>query len=402
MPQTFTRDRITWLAYWMLSFYSFYINIFGPITPYLKSDLNLSYTVSSLHTSAFAAGILAVGFGGHLIIRRTGRMRALWIGAAGLSLSALMLAVGQNPIVTISASFLMGCLGSLILAVIPSTLSERHGEQRAVAISEANTIASAFAAAAPLIVGWLAVSPLGWRSSLAVLVFLPVLLYAANAHNQAPSASIQPVQTAKKTKSLPRRYWFSWTAIVLVVSVEFCMIYWSADYLEINFGIARSLASQAVSLFLIAMILGRLAASQLVQRFPARSLVAFSILLALAGFCAYWLAGAVWLSLAGLFVCGLGVAGLYPLTLSLAIAAGGAQADLAGARATLASGTAILTLPLVLGRLADAAGIHTAYILVAILLVTALALVQLSAKLFPETRPAALQSDLELHRSTGE
>jgi MFS family permease len=402
MSQTFTRDRITWLAYWMLSFYSYYINIFGPITPFLKSDLNLSYTVSSLHTSAFAAGILAVGFGGHLIIRRTGRMRALWIGAAGLSLGALVLAVGRNPIVTISASFLMGCLGSLILAVIPSTLSERHGEQRAVAISEANTIASAFAAAAPLIVGGLAVTRLGWRSSLAALVFLPVLLYAFNARNQAPARPVQPTAKTRKEKSLPVSYWFSWTAIVLVVSVEFCMIYWSADYLENSFGMTRSLASQAVSLFLIAMIIGRLAASRLVQRFPARTLVAASILLALAGFCAYWLASAAWLSLVGLFLCGLGVAGLYPLTLSLAIAAGGAQADLAGARATLASGTAILALPLVLGRFADAAGIHTAYILVAGLLVAALALVQLTAKLFPETAPKTLQSNLEPHRPTGE
>ena len=41
----------------------------------------------------------------------------------------------------------------------------------------------------------------------------------------------------------------------------------------------------------------------------------------------------------------------------------------ASARATLASGTAILTLPLVLGRLADSVGIEMAYGVVVFLLV---------------------------------
>ncbi len=61
---------------------------------------------------------------------------------------------------------------------------------------------------------------------------------------------------------------------------------------------------------------------------------------------------------------------MYPLLLSLAIGAADGTTVQASARATLASGTAILALPLVLGRLADAVGIRSAYSVVLVLLIS--------------------------------
>ena len=63
----------------------------------------------------------------------------------------------------------------------------------------------------------------------------------------------------------------------------------------------------------------------------------------------------------GLFVAGIGVANLYPLIVALALGAAPGQSNEAGARLTFASGTAILAAPLLLGALADAAGIRLAY-----------------------------------------
>ena len=123
MRQTFHRDRFTWLAYLLLAFYGYFLNILGPITPFLKDELKLSYTVSSLHFTAFAIGILVVGVSGHTVIQRLGRGRSLWISAVGVSLGALLLIAGKNPVITIGASFLMGLIGSLVLIIIPSALS---------------------------------------------------------------------------------------------------------------------------------------------------------------------------------------------------------------------------------------------------------------------------------------
>jgi fucose permease len=116
------------------------------------------------------------------------------------------------------------------------------------------------------------------------------------------------------------------------------------------------------------MVVGRLAGSRLVQRFSSHLVVIASVIVAALGFGIFWGPGRVAPALAGLFVTGLGVASMYPLVVALAI--GTAQDSVhASARATLASGTAILALPLLLGRLADAVGIRPAYGLVGVLLV---------------------------------
>ena len=126
------------------------------------------------------------------------------------------------------------------------------------------------------------------------------------------------------------------------------MISWSADYLENVLGMIKADAAQAVSLFFVGMILGRLAGSRLVQYFSTPRLVSGSILVASFGFVVFWKTGIVIGVLFGLFITGLGVGSLYPLFLSLAMGAAGSNVVKASARATLASGAAILTLPLVL------------------------------------------------------
>lgn len=380
MQPTFQRDRFTWLAYLSLAVYGYFLNILGPITPFLKDELNLTYTVSSFHFTAFAVGILLIGMGGHVIIRSLGQQKSLWLGLFGMSLSTLLLIVGRNPVVTIGASFLMGTIGSLILAIVPAALSDQHGENKAVALSEANVIASLLSTFAPLLVGWFAVS-LGWRWALGVMAVVPILMFLALGRNSSQVIAASAADTQAGNAPLPSLYWVYWIAIVLAVSVEFCMVFWSADYLEQVLKLVKADAARAVSLFLAAMIVGRLLGSRLVQRFSTRAVVIVSTVLAAVGFLLFWTAAAASLSLAGLFLTGLGVASLYPLLLSLAISAAPGNTVQAGARATLASGTAILALPLALGGLADGVGIRSAYGIVLILLVGILLFNQIARRM---------------------
>jgi fucose permease len=388
MAQRFYRDRFTWLAYLLLAFYGYFLNVLGPITPFLKSELGLSYTVSSLHFTAFAVGILAIGLGGHSSIQRLGRWRSLWVGAVGMSLSAVLLVVGQTPVITIGASFLMGLVGSLILAIVPAALSEQHGERRAVALSEANVIASLASIAAPLLVGWFAHSIGGWRLALGLVALTPIALYVSLGKDLSSATASTPADLLPIKQPLPGLFWIYWVAIVLAVSIEFCMISWSVDYLENVLRLLKADAAQAVSLFFAGMILGRLAGSRLVQRFSTPRLVTTSILVASLGFLLFWKPGSVLMGLGGLFLTGLGVASLYPLLLSLAIGASNNNPIQASARATLASGAAILTLPLVLGRLADAVGIGPAYGVVVVLLLSVFLIIQLAGRISPAHQPA--------------
>jgi fucose permease len=316
-----------------------------------------------------------------------------------MGLGALLLMAGRTPAMTIGAAFGMGLVGSLILAIVPSVLSDKHGELRAVAIAEANVAASLVSSAAPLMVSWFAHFAGDWRPALGIVAFTPILMRLGFGKAHSPpvipssrgdrGGTAAQEATTQAKRPLPILYWIYWVALVLAVAVEFCMIFWSADYLEHELGLLRADAAQAVSLFLAAMIVGRLAGSRLVQRISTRTMVTASILVAGAGFLIYWKAESILLGVGGLFVTGLGVASLYPLILSLAIGAAEDNTVQAGARATLASGAAILSLPLVLGRLADAVGIRPAYGVVAVLLMSVFLIIQLAGRLSPARRPVA-------------
>jgi len=293
--------------------------------------------------------------------------------------------MGKSPVITIGASFLMGSIGSLILVIVPAVLSDQHEEFKAVALSEANVIASLFATGAPLLVGWFAQWLGQWRFALGILALFPIFMFLGMRNDRAPEISPVHEMSTRSRRALPRLFWVYWVALFLGVAVEFCMVFWSADYLEQVLGIGKASAAQAVSLFLAAMIMGRVIGSRLVQRFSPRTVVSISILIAGLGFLLFWRTETVFLGLSGLFLTGLGVANLYPLLLSLAIGAAHGSSDQAGARATLASGTAILALPLALGRFADAVGIRLAFGVVLVLLISVF-LISLIARDTPSTR----------------
>jgi fucose permease len=118
-------------------------------------------------------------------------------------------------------------------------------------------------------------------------------------------------------------------------------------------------------------VVGRLVGSRLVRWVQSEWVVLVSVVVCGVGFLIHWWASSSFLTTCGLFISGLGVANLYPQTLVLAVGVASGQTDQASARASLASGMAILILPLFLGALADQIGIRFAYGVIAILLLLA-------------------------------
>lgn len=370
-PAKPTRTRRTWLIYALLSLYVFMLNVPGPVTNYLKDEFTMSYTLSSLHFSAFAAGVLVTGLFGAYFIPRFPRQKVLAFGALGLGVGGLILAFGRSPAVTIAGIFLMGCIGTLILSIYPAILDEEMGARSPVGISEANTIASLFAGIAPLLVGFLVQKAVGWRPAVVLIAAVSLslggwLLLRFGVSPQSASARKIP---AKQTGKLPGMYWIWWLALMLGIAVEYCIIYWGADYVEKVLGFSKNTATQSVSLFMAGMIIGRFFGSRLLERVPPMKLISGSISLSVFGFALFWSGISPLLGLVGLMLLGLGGANLYPVLVSMAIASAGELKAEAGARATLATGTAILFLPLVLGIVSDKMGIRLAYSTVGLLFV---------------------------------
>ena len=387
MPKSLQRTSHTWLLYLAYAVFGYIVNCLGPVTPFLKSELNLSYTVSSLHFSAYAIGMILASLIGYIVVGRLGRRRALWLGMLGMGASGLVLIAGSLAVLTIGASLIMGVMGSLMLAVIPAGLSDEHGDNRSIALSESTLVASISSAVAPLMIGWFSYSLLGWRFALIIPVMVMLVLFAVMgktaffgaSHASKPAQPSAGPSTQAGTR-LPLRYGFFWLGIFFSVAIEYCMLSWCADYLEKEIGLPKASAAQAVSIFLAGIIIGRVIGSRLLLRFNAYQVVSASLLLCAAGFALYWIADAAELVLIGLFITGVGVACQFPLNLALALGASGGNTVQASAGATLASGIAILVLPLVLGRLADSVGIRVAYSVVLILATASFVLIQISAR----------------------
>jgi fucose permease len=162
---------------------------------------------------------------------------------------------------------------------------------------------------------------------------------------------------------LPAAYWAYWSLLALVVAIEFSLLLWAPAYLERVAGLSPATAASFAAVFAIAMLVGRTVGSALVGRFAAPQLFVWALVLTLAGFALYWSGGIV-PAIAGLAVLGLGIALLYPLSLSLALEAAGPRSIAASARFMFAVGIAILTAPFVLGALADRVGLALAHLII--------------------------------------
>jgi predicted MFS family arabinose efflux permease len=383
-PTSFARDRFTWLAYLLLGYYAYYLNAPGVAMPLLRADLNLSFTLGGLHMSALALGMVGGGLLAARIVWRFGRRAVIWGGGAGLSLGALLFAAGRHPALTLPAIALMGIAGTTFLATIQSSLADRHGRFRALALTEANVAASATSVLAPVLIGTFARTAIGWRAGFA----LPVLAWAAMfwlGRSQTVPAHVRSSPGIESAARLPRLFWYYWVALVMVVSVEWSIISWGADFLVEAGSLARADASLIMSAFFVAMLIGRTLGTMLARRFEIVWLLLGALAIALAGFLLFWLASPAGLRIAGLFIAGLGVANLFPFLLSIGMGVAAANTDLGSARLTMGVGLAILLAPLTLGWIADQSGIATAYQLTAVLLVLAISFVLFTRRLEART-----------------
>lgn len=379
--RTFARHRGTWAIYGLLGYFAFLETVLGPLMPFLRAERGYSYTVASLHFGAFAFGGVLVGACGDRLAAWWGRWAALWGGGAGMAVGTILLAASPAAVGTLTGALVMGFFGSLLLIATQAILADLHGEWTAVAITESNVAASVCAILASLAVGIFAAWGLGWRAALALPVAALVLLGIRFARDSmAPRAHSEPRRDESRL-ALSMSFWAYCSLLFVGVSIEWCMAYWGAEFLDNGLDLSRSKAASALSLFFVGMLGGRVGGSLLARTLRADRLLLVTLCVALAGFPMFWLAPQPALGLLGLFTMGLGMGSVYPLTISVGIAAGAPRTITATARLALAGSSAILIAPLMVGAFADRVGIESAFGIVLPFLVIAIGLSLLAARL---------------------
>jgi MFS family permease len=355
----------------MLAYTAFVQSTFGPVMPFLRNELNLSYTAGGLLPAAGASGLILSGIAGGWLARTWGRRVVFWSGSVCLALSAILLGLSHQFAALIVAALGIGFSSSLTQVMIQALLSDQHGEQRSIALTEANVAASLSTTLTPLVIGGLIGAGISWRA-IAILVIVFLSIIGSVFHRQTiPNSNALPVRSDSNEKKLPASFWRYWTVLFLFVCAEMSIAVWGTEFFVGAVGLDRASAALAFGAFPAAMFIGRLLGSRLTRYWSTVPLLIMALGITFIGFPLFWLSRFPALNILGLFVTGLGIANHYPLTLALAVGAAGEHTNEASARASLAVGIALLIMPLLLGQMADQLGIQSAYGIVIVLLVVA-------------------------------
>jgi len=361
-----SRGYSTWLLYGTFGSMAFLLNGLGAVLAPLQKDLHVNRGDVAFYPSLFAAGLIVVGLAGGPFVGRIGRAPALRLAIATMMFGGLLIAAPAH-IATLLGALLLGLGAAVMIQVVPAVLAAAHPKAPTAAIGEANGLASAASILAPLAVSAALAAGFGWRVGylvipMVVLAAITVPIWRISIPD-APAADEQ-IASGPSAPMLGR-----WVDLLLSVSVEFCMIFWAASAFIAWDQASPSQAPALASLFLVGMAVARVMSARIIGRLPdPRILVLVCAAVAAAGFALFWAAPNVWLAAAGLLATGLGIALLYPTTISRVIAAWPQAPDRSAAVAALGSGIAIGGAPFLLAQISDRTGLRTAFVIVPILL----------------------------------
>lgn len=345
--------------------------LLGAISAFLAGALALSDSETGLHSAAMATGLIASGLASHRLDARFG-LRAVHLSALALmALAVAVIAWAPAFAVTLAGSLMLGAGVGLVLSHVNAAVSAVGGARAVVQFIRATLVSMLTSASVAVVVGLGVAIGLGWQGAI-----LPALLFIG----LAALASLGRSRTARQASAthgrLPGAFWLPWLLTVLVVCVEFGVLFWAATMVERTTGASLADATLTISVFFFGVVVARAAVSgipALGRTSPVR-LLRVSLALAFFGVLAVWASTSYELSVAAMLVGGLGLGVLYPVSASVTLATAPDARALASGRVVLASGTAMLLAPFVLGVAADAVGVATAWMLIPALCVASLLL----------------------------
>ena len=376
MPKSFQRDRFFWVVAVQTAIVNFYLGGFGPAQSLLRADQGTSLTIAGLHGTAMGVASIAAGWANPRIAHRYGRSKASWIGLA-IFISGLTLFVVSPPVyITIPATLITGFGVSVVINTMLTKMSSHYGKSAEVAIPQANGIASIGFVIGTALIGTIAIAfPSLWR--LGLLLALPVALILFFAGREKDEDDHVPDEEGPQGGKLSRNFWIAWFGFVACISSEFATSFWAAALLKERVGSTAAISTVAIVALGTGMGIGRWYGGLLLKNFKLDTQLLTVIAMQFFGFLGFWLSHNMVISLACLFVVGLGISMQFALSSIRLIGLSDGRPDLAIGRASLAAGTAIAGAPFLLGILGDRYGISRAYIMVFVLIAIAFVIVKI-------------------------
>jgi MFS transporter, FHS family, glucose/mannose:H+ symporter len=298
--------------------------LLGPLLPMLSARWSLNYTqAGSLFTVQFLSSTVGVALSGFCVARRGFRfaikagLLAMGVGVASLPYSSRVL-----------GSACIGLYGLGFGIAVPAAnllVAEVHQFQRSAALNLLNFSWSVGAVACPFLV---AAAVRTHHVPLLLAAFAGLLFIVALGIAAMPSRIVEPLagrgNDAQRVASVDLIKSWRNNSVVLLASLFFLYVGvenscggWIASYAKSLGTLSLGLALMSSSFFYSALMVGRWLASLVLKKVEEVTLARAGLLTACAGMACLLLSHTALGVLAGASVSGLGLAAVYPITISL-------------------------------------------------------------------------------------
>lgn len=348
----------------------------GPVLVLGARDLGIPRHQLAWLGSAFGLGLLGAGALGRRILRH-GAEPVTRVGAGLVAAGVALLAFGDSFPMLVAGGLLQGAGCSAFLIATPALIGVDDRPRRLAIAVGASSIAGLAAPGAIALADQ--ILPSGRLVLAAALIWLiPVAVRRLTAP-QGIGIDRQGADALARGKMSPDT-WYRWFAIVFAVSAEFFFWTWGAARL-VDGGAETDQASGLAAAFAVGMALGRIIGPR-----SLRSLEPIQLSGLVAGMAAILVVLDLPMpTLVGaLFLAGLGIAVLYPISLARLLDDPGLPEERLIALAAFASGVAITITPMMLGLLDRVIAVQLAFGIVPLLL---LGVIMMQGRSSPRDRP---------------
>ncbi len=387
VPVRPVHDKPTLLAFASIATWSWFVYGLGATLALLSDEQGSASWVEGLHGSALALGGVLGALAAPTLIRRFGRGRTLRVGVIGTTvLIALFLIPGTPPAWTLSTLLVSCFFGNLIVVCVNAFIAIHQGPASPPAFTESLALSALTGLLAPLTIGLATASVLGWRAGLGVSIGSFLVIEVLRGRRLAVYDQAEKTAAQASSGPLPRLTFWAIFAGTAYIGAEFSMNLWGVELIRERTGLSAALAAAGLGTLLGGIFVGRAFGAALARRVSSETLLRWSLVAGLVLFTAMWLSTATAIMLSALFLTGLSLSMVWPMSVARILRSAAGAADRASSLTLAFTTTAIGVAPFILGSLAGSMPVHQAFLLVPVLLVTALVLVLFRP--VPELLPA--------------
>jgi CP family cyanate transporter-like MFS transporter len=290
----------------------------GPLLSAIRGDIPLSFSVASLLTMLPVIAMGLAMFFGIGISQRLGEQRTVLLSLLIIGLATLSRLFIESAAELIASAVLAGIGIALIQALIPALIKSRFADNVALCMGLYVTSIMGGAALAASLAPLVMVQTVSWRSGLAIWAILALLAIVFWWFQRRQQLSTEMAVARKDSFFANSRAWLLAIFFGLGTASYTCVLAWLAPY-YVEKGWSEQNAGLLLG-FLTAMeVISGLVVPAIANRSRDRRVILMALLmLIIAGFCGLILSPQQ-LSLLWPCLLGLGIGGLFPMSLIVSL-----------------------------------------------------------------------------------